>query len=45
MIPSPPRTPPPLEMRGVFSKKMQEHASLIVQDCLLKRALAVEVMG
>ncbi|MBI4357922.1 MAG: hypothetical protein HY584_01360 [Candidatus Omnitrophica bacterium] len=45
MIPSPPRTPPPLKMSGVFSKKMQEHASLGVQDCFSKHALAVEVMG
>ncbi|MBI4358861.1 MAG: hypothetical protein HY584_06130 [Candidatus Omnitrophica bacterium] len=45
MILSPPRTPPPLKMVGVFSKKMQEHTSLRVQDAFLKRALAVEVMG
>ncbi|MBI4358720.1 MAG: hypothetical protein HY584_05405 [Candidatus Omnitrophica bacterium] len=45
MIPSPPRTPPLRKMGGVFSKKMQEHASLIVQDCILMRALAAEVMG
>ncbi|MBI4358841.1 MAG: hypothetical protein HY584_06030 [Candidatus Omnitrophica bacterium] len=45
MILSPPRTPPFLKMGGVFSKKMQERTSLRVQDCLLKRALAVEVMG
>ncbi|MBI4357958.1 MAG: hypothetical protein HY584_01540 [Candidatus Omnitrophica bacterium] len=45
MIPSPPRTPPPLKMSGVFSKKIHEHALLKVPDCFLKRALAVEVMG
>ncbi|MBI4358410.1 MAG: hypothetical protein HY584_03850 [Candidatus Omnitrophica bacterium] len=45
MIPSPPRTPSPLKMSGVFSKKIEEHASFALQDCLLKRALAVEVMG
>ncbi|MBI4358875.1 MAG: hypothetical protein HY584_06200 [Candidatus Omnitrophica bacterium] len=44
-IPSPLRTPTPLKLGSVFSKKMQEHASLGVQDCFLKRALAVEVMG
>ncbi|MBI4357733.1 MAG: hypothetical protein HY584_00395 [Candidatus Omnitrophica bacterium] len=45
MIPSPPRTLPSLNMGSVFSKKMQEHASLGVQDCILKRAPAAEVMG
>ncbi|MBI4358521.1 MAG: hypothetical protein HY584_04410 [Candidatus Omnitrophica bacterium] len=45
MIPSPPRTPHFLKMGGVFSKKIQEHASVREQVCFLKRALAVEVMG
>ncbi|MBI4358730.1 MAG: hypothetical protein HY584_05455 [Candidatus Omnitrophica bacterium] len=45
MIPSPPRTPPPLKVSGVFSTKIEEHASLEAQNCFLNRAPAVAVMG